>query len=491
MEDLHGSSPDLSSIQQSGVTNESTLTVHPSQATTRIEPRFPVERCFLINLDRRDDRLRQWMGQLPRPWPLPQPERFAAIDGKRVATPPQWRAGNGAWGCYRSHLLILEKCLLEGIDSYVVFEDDAGFKPDFAETFEQFISELPADWGLAYLGGQHLYAAKHPPQKISDHVYQPYNVNRTHAFMVRGRETMKTLYRHLTWRDWHGKHHIDHHLGRLIQRRYQALVESQNVKKESIPVYVPDRWMVGQLPTKSNICGRKWKQTRFFNDARNADHSDIPFFAVLGPHRSGTSCVAMIMHHLGVHMGNELGGYEATGGGEAVGLANLCESVMKFPEADPSISDSNLARKIKTWIVGRKIEANRDRTVAGGKYPHLCRMVESMYQAMGDSLRIIAVDRPIEASIKSLQDRSKKHRGQWFSADDAQCEKLQRSLLEHRDRFIESHPEVPVHRIDFAELTQDPKRVIRELIDFLGIEPTEDEIDSAIAHVDPRLRRHG
>jgi hypothetical protein len=164
---------------------------------------------------------------------------------------------------------------------------------------------------------------------------------------------------------------------------------------------------------------------------------------------------------------------------------------MKFPEADPSISDSNLARKIKTWIVGRKIEANRDRTVAGGKYPHLCRMVESMYQAMGDSLRIIAVDRPIEASIKSLQDRSKKHRGQWFSADDAQCEKLQRSLLEHRDRFIESHPEVPVHRIDFAELTQDPKRVIRELIDFLGIEPTEDEIDSAIAHVDPRLRRHG
>ena len=30
-----------------------------------------------------------------------------------------------------------------------------------------------------------------------------------------------------------------------------------------------------------------------------------------------------------------------------------------------------------------------------------------------------------------------------------------------------------------------------ELIDFLGIEPTEDEIDSAIAHVDPRLRRHG
>jgi hypothetical protein len=24
-----------------------------------------VERCFVINLERRDDRLRQWLGQLP------------------------------------------------------------------------------------------------------------------------------------------------------------------------------------------------------------------------------------------------------------------------------------------------------------------------------------------------------------------------------------------------------------------------------------------
>jgi hypothetical protein len=118
-------------------------------------------------------------------------------------------------------------------------------------------------------------------------------------------------------------------------KAYQALVLGHNVSKESIAVYVPDRWMVGQLPTKSNICGRKWKQTRFFNDARNADHSDSPFFAVLGPHRSGTSCVAMVMHHLGVHMGNELGGYEATGGGEAIGLANLCENAMRFPAIEP------------------------------------------------------------------------------------------------------------------------------------------------------------
>ena len=179
-------------------------------------------------------------------------------------------------------LLILEKCLSEHIDSYVVFEDDAGFAEDFAEQLNEFVDELPPDWGMAYLGGQHLYAGKHPPHKVSEHVYRPYNVNRTHAFMVRGRDNMKALYRHLTWNDWHTKHHIDHHLGRFIQRRYESLVQGKNVQRESIAVYTPDRWMVGQLPTKSNICGRKWNQTRFFNDARNADHSDAPFFAVLG-----------------------------------------------------------------------------------------------------------------------------------------------------------------------------------------------------------------
>lgn len=450
-----------------------------------------VERCFLMNLDRRGDRLRDWMKQLPNPWPFPQPERFAAVDGRHIATPPQWRAGNGAWGCYRSHCLILEKCLLEGIDSYVVFEDDAGFGEDFQERLAEYVNELPADWGLAYLGGQHLYAGKHPPHKVSERVYRPYNVNRTHAFMVRGRDNMKALYRHLHWNDWHTKHHIDHHLGRLAQRRYQALVQGKNVDKESIAVYTPDRWLVGQLPTKSNICGRKWNQTRFFNDAKNADHSDAPFFAVLGPHRAGTSCVAMVMHHLGVHMGNQLGGYETTGGGEAVGLAQLCEKAMRFPAVDPTMSDAQLTQQLKSWIVTRKAEANRDKTVAGGKYPHLCRFVEHLHAGLGNSLRIVSVEREIEASIRSLQSRSEKHRGQWFAATDVECETLQRSLLQHRDDFIKSHPEVPVFRIEFAELVTYPEEVIKNLIEFLGIEPTEEEIASAIDHVNPDLRKHG
>ncbi|WP_246112374.1 glycosyltransferase family 25 protein [Allorhodopirellula solitaria] len=449
-----------------------------------------VQRCFLMNLDQRPDRLREWMEQLPQPWPLPEPERFAAIDGRRVPPPAHWRAGNGAWGCYRSHFLILEKCLSEGIDSYVVFEDDAGFGDQFGNRLHQFVEELPDDWGMAYLGGQHLYSVSHPPVKISEHVYLPYNVNRTHAFMVRGRTAMSALYRHLHTRDWKKANHIDHHLGRMIQRRYFGIAR-RNLGKGAVAVYAPDRWMVGQLPTRSNISGRRWSETRFFNDAVNVDHNDEPFFAVLGPHRSGTSCVAMIMHHLGVHMGNQLGGFEATGGGEAVGLIELCEKAMKFPATDPTIGDAELTQLLKKFIVGKKSEAVRDESVAGGKYPHLCRFADQVYAAIGDSLRIIAVDRPIEASIRSLQTRSHKNRGQWYAAGDRACERLQRSLLHHREKFIASHPNVLVHRINFASLTSDPRAEIVRLVKFLGIEPEQDELEAAIAHVNPKLRKHG
>ncbi|WP_430454890.1 glycosyltransferase family 25 protein [Rhodopirellula europaea] len=449
-----------------------------------------VQRCFLVNLDQRPDRLREWVDQLPTPWPFPEPERFPAIDGRRVPPPTHWRAGNGAWGCYRSHCLILEKCLSEGIDSYVVFEDDAGFCDGFANRLDQFVAELPDDWGLAYLGGQHLHSVAHPPVKISEHVYLPYNVNRTHAFMVRGRSNMVSLYRHLHSRDWKKANHIDHHLGRLIQRRYHGIAR-RNVRKGAVAVYTPDRWMVGQLPTRSNISGRRWNETRFFNDAVNVDHEEEPFFAVLGPHRSGTSCVAMILHHLGIHIGNQLGGFEATGGGEAIGLMELCETAMKFPATEPTVSDIELTHRLKKFIVGKKSEAVRDETVAGGKYPHLCRFAKHVYAAIGDSMRIIAVDRPIEASIRSLQSRSRKSRGHWYAATSNECERLQRSLLKHREEFIATHPNVPVHRIDFASLTSDPKPEIDRLVTFLGIDPDQDEIEAAIAHVNPNLRKHG
>lgn len=75
--------------------------------------------------------------------------------------------------------------------------------------------------------------------------------------------------------------------------------------------------------------------------------------------------------------------------------------------------------------------------------------------------------------------------------EGTECERLQRSLLEHRERFIAEHPEVPVYRVDFAKLTENPEDEILKLVEFLGVEPTQEELDSAIAHVNPELRKFG
>ncbi len=101
------------------------------------------------------------------------------------------------------------------------------------------------------------------------------------------------------------------------------------------------------------------------------------------------------------------------------------------------------------------------------------------------------MNRNIEASTRSLQSRSEKHRGQWFAASDKDSGRLQRSFSEHRDAFIASHPEVPTFHLDFARLTEDPETAIGELIEFIGIEPTDEEIASAIDQVNPTLRKHG
>src|SRR5690606_19794006 len=57
-----------------------------------------------------------------------------------------------------------------------------------------------------------------------------------------------------------------------------------------------------------------------------------PFVAVVGLHSSGSSCLAGVLHHLGVHMGNTFTRSKFNGiGYEAVSLAKLCERAVPFP----------------------------------------------------------------------------------------------------------------------------------------------------------------
>lgn len=435
-------------------------------------------RAVCINLDRRPDR---W-AQFQRNCPIAGVERFAAIDGRKCRPPEWWRQGGGAWGCLLSHISILQHALMDGLDQrggvLLVLEDDALFPPDFAEKAERFVLAVPKDWDQLYFGGQHRGVRARPPQRINGEVIRPYMVNRTQAYAVRG-DFLRLLYRHLcNWPDHarHPRHHVDHRMELL------HACGRHNV-------YAPTRWIIGQAGGKSDVSGRM-AQDRYWNYhlpdlpvrgtqagrqerdtpnaprpgatgagdaarsiAANADaaatqraqrrgrrrHHHVgpmrfkpavrkPPVWVIGLHRSGSSVTAGILHRLGVHMGNRLIGWEnrGTGGFEAHGLAKICEQAYPFPSMEPAVDHEVTKRELRQWLDHRMGEAAHRGTIAGGKYPHLCFLVDMLLE-LEPASRFIHIDRPLDESIRSLADRSAKARG-WLRATPEQCEKLQRAL---------------------------------------------------------------
>jgi hypothetical protein len=223
-------------------------------------------KTYVINLVFKQDRLNRFLQAAPQC--LGPIETWPAIHGDTVLHPDWWTAGRGAWGCYRSHLQILEHCYNSGIDSYLVFEDDALFRSDFDSLYEKVLAELPDDWEQLYLGGQLLHEHQHPPQRISDNLFVPHNVNRTHCFAVHRRGYEK-LYRHLNATPFHNGEHIDHHLGRLHESR-------------GLKLYCSGKWLVGQDGGPSNISGNNNSATfwvdpeRLSNPVPSQENRPIP-----------------------------------------------------------------------------------------------------------------------------------------------------------------------------------------------------------------------
>jgi hypothetical protein len=443
------------------------------------DPHLAFESVYCVNLDRRPDRWRRFAEGLPKDWPFPEPIRVRAIDGKLVKHPDYWTSGGGAWGCYRSHLRIIEQCLNEGVRSVLLLEDDALFPADFVPRALDWLRKVPADWQMLYLGGQHLFAQKHPPRQVGPELFQPYNVNRTHAFAIQG-DMLQIVYSHLLRRDWHRKNHVDHHLGRLHQQRQHR-------------IYCPPEWLVGQAGSKSNISGRTppdrfWRPAEEIVEDRRTSLPPPSCVAILGLHGSGSSALAQSLWHCGLWLGEpeDLMGYWGKGsqakGGEHKHLAALLEKAIPFRATAHAKPRRWIWRHLKQFIEARQAEAKTRDTLAAIKYPMLCQAGRQLRSICGDGLRVIVCDRPIEESIESLIRRTKATEpgGDVLAAH-------QRWLAQGRDAFVAEIPD-QVLRVEYSELLADPADQLRRIMAWLGREPTDDQIAAGAASVDPAKR---
>ena len=434
-------------------------------------------RAVCINLDRRSDRWEAFQ----RSCTMPDVERFPAIDGRKVRPPAWWKQGGGAWGCMLSHIRILEQALMDGMDQrgevLLVLEDDALFPDDFDERTARFLEAVPHDWDQLYLGGQHRGLRAKPPQRINAEVVRPHMVNRTQAYAVRGK-FIRTLYQHLC--DWPAharcpRHHVDHRMELLH-------------KSGEYNIYAPTQWIIGQAGGRSDICGRI-TQDRYWNAwKRNGHASRKPPVWVIGLHRSGSSVTAGILHRLGVHMGNRLIGYEnrggrGTGGFESHGLAMICEQAFPFPSTKRAVPIEVTRERLRGWIDARQREAAHRGTIMGGKYPHLCFMIDLLLDLEPES-RFIHIDRPIEESIRSLIDRSAKARG-WLRATPEQCERLQQALWHAKTKALAKVPSDRLLTVRYHDLLVAPDGEVERITEFLDLNVRSAQRDSAVDLVRP------
>lgn len=333
--------------------------------------KFDVVCC--ITLARRPERWRRFIGHLPADWPFKSVLQAEAVDGRRVTPPAWWTENAGAWGCYRSHLRVFEQALNAGATSLFVLEDDAVFRDDFAHSVRRFFDHLPDDWQMVYLGGQLIKTHFRPPEKINDWCYRPYNVNRAHAYAVRG-EMLRTVYHWLCDPGWYSGHMIDHHLGRLH--------ESGNHN-----VYVPARWLVGQAAGESDILARSG-ELRFWPEPEDEARRSVSRLIVV----MGDSDSSHRKSQIAALEGNGVWfGADSPSSGDQCAADRLLDSLCTTQTGgQPTMTELELSDRLSDWLGRHLWEAEQRGKTAGAARPQFGAWMQQLKGFLGEALEVIS-----------------------------------------------------------------------------------------------------
>ena len=211
-----------------------------------------------------------------------------------------------------------------------------------------------------------------------------------------------------------------------------------------------------------------------------------PFCAVVGLHSSGSSALAGVLYHLGAHLGRRLGGHygrnpQMACGFEAAKLARLCEGAIPFPATRMVQPAHVVAANLGAWIRTTQAEAARLKTAAAGKYPMLCRMGPQLLDICGRNLRVIHIDRPLAESVTSIQRRCPQRSPEVLA-------KHQSWLWEGKRDLLAALPHEAVLAITYDRLLDDPRSVAQHVGDFMGLNPSAQQLDRAAATIDAGKR---
>lgn len=171
------------------------------------------DKIYLVNLDRRPERLRHALHELSLAG-IHGAERVSAVDGQALELSIQGysRLTPGMIGCYQSHYRLITEAYHKGYESICVFEDDVSFAPGFQKYFGKAVKQLPSDWQFVYLGcNEHDGFATHK-RAINKYWVVPNYVWGTQGFMIRTKEAFRVLHKQLAKQEMQ----IDEQLANII-----------------------------------------------------------------------------------------------------------------------------------------------------------------------------------------------------------------------------------------------------------------------------------
>jgi hypothetical protein len=137
---------------------------------------------YIINMKARPDRL---ASILVRVQTQPAPEIIEAVDG-RTLKPSATQLTRGEIGCFKSHLLALQK-IAESTQPYgLVLEDDAVIQlPKSFDALRLVMEQAPPDWGALSLGCNYFPRKQPSAVQVSKRIYSlnGSNILGTHAIL--------------------------------------------------------------------------------------------------------------------------------------------------------------------------------------------------------------------------------------------------------------------------------------------------------------------
>jgi len=150
------------------------------------------DKVFLVNLDKRVDRLENFQNQVDR-YDLGDYKRVSAVDGTTINLGKYTnKLRPGELGLLLTNLRIIKESKENKYETILIVEDDCNFSEEIKK-IDEYFSVLPSDWDMLYMGGNHnTHMRVPPPTKINEKVVKLHSTYSTHFVGIKN-----TLYEHI------------------------------------------------------------------------------------------------------------------------------------------------------------------------------------------------------------------------------------------------------------------------------------------------------